>query len=206
MAACTDNGKPPSLQARIQAGNCYRSSSGEGSATGNNQEHSAPKWCETEMSAQRFYVAIIEKGKGGFGVFFPDLPGCTSFGRTIAKAAENAYVAAQAHAAIAQEYGEKLPPPSDPDKIPRDPDVQEKGWILIPIETAEEPVRVNISLPASALAALDRTARELSLSRSGAIAHLALAHERSSEVRNTDFRAGRKKITSRAVRHRKRAG
>src|SRR5258706_4612051 len=126
---------------------------------------------------QQFYVAIIEKARGGFGVFFPDLPGCTSFGPTIAKAAENAYVAAQAHAALTQEYGEDLPRARTPEQISIDPDVQEKARLLVPVEVGEEPVRVNISLPASALAALDRTAKELSLTRSGAIAHLALARE-----------------------------
>jgi hypothetical protein len=40
---------------------------------------------------QRFYTAIVEKAKNGFGVFFPDLPGCTSFGRTVEEAAANAY-------------------------------------------------------------------------------------------------------------------
>ena len=123
---------------------------------------------------QKFYVAIIEKAKSGYGVFFPDLPGCTSFGATVAKAAENAYVAAQAHAALTQEYGEKIPEPREPKNIPRDPEVKEEARLLVPVEVGDEAVRVNISLPASALAALDRTAKELSLTRSGAIAHLAL--------------------------------
>jgi predicted RNase H-like HicB family nuclease len=126
---------------------------------------------------QHFYTAIVEKGREGFGVFFPDLPGCTSFGTTLSEAAKNAYVAAQAHAALTQEYGESLPQPRSPDDIPRDPDVREKARLLIPIEIDQQPVRVNISLPAAALAALDRTAQELSLTRSGAIAHLALLRE-----------------------------
>jgi len=126
---------------------------------------------------QQFYVAIIEKAKQGYGVFFPDLPGCTSFGATVSEAAKNAYVAAQAHAALTQEYGEKLPDARSPDQIDFDPEVKEQARLLVPIEVGEEPVRVNISLPASALEALDRTARELSLTRSGAIAHLALTRE-----------------------------
>jgi predicted RNase H-like HicB family nuclease len=129
---------------------------------------------------QRFYVAIIEKARGGYGVFFPDLPGCTSFGPTISKAAENALVAAQAHAALTQAYGEKLPLPSEPQQISTDPGVKEEARLLVPIEVSDEPVRVNISLPASALAALDRTAKDLSLTRSGAIAHLALARDSAS--------------------------
>jgi predicted RNase H-like HicB family nuclease len=126
---------------------------------------------------QRFYVAVIERARKGYGVFFPDLPGCTSFGDTVAAAAANAFVAAQAHAALTAEHGEKLPPPRSPDLVPADPDVTEEARLLVPVETSDEPIRVNISLPASALAALDRTAKELSLSRSGAIAHLALARQ-----------------------------
>ena len=126
---------------------------------------------------QRFYTAIIEKAKDGFGVFFPDLPGCTSFGRTVEEAAANAYTAAQAHVALSQEYGDAIPGARAPDRIPHDRDVKEKARLLIPVELADEPVRVNISLPGAALEALDRTAKELSLSRSGAIAYLALERE-----------------------------
>ena len=123
---------------------------------------------------QRFYTAIIEKAKDGFGVFFPDLPGCTSFGRSVEEAASNAYSAAQAHVALSREYGDPVPEPRAPDAIPAERGVKEKARLLIPVETADEPVRVNISLPGAALEALDRTAKELSLSRSGAIAYLAL--------------------------------
>ena len=123
---------------------------------------------------QLFYTAIIEKASGGYGVFFPDLPGCTSFGKSIEEAASNAYVAAQAHAAISEEHGEEVPLPRAPDRIDREPGVVEKARVLIPVEVGAAPVRVNISLSSSALEALDRTARELSLTRSGAIAHLAL--------------------------------
>jgi len=123
---------------------------------------------------QRFYIATLEQAKDGFGVFFPDLPGCTSFGETVEAAASNAYSAAQAHVALSREYGDEIPEPRAPDKIPRERAVKEKARVLIPVELAEEPVRVNISLPGAALEALDRTAKELSLSRSGAIAYLAL--------------------------------
>jgi predicted RNase H-like HicB family nuclease len=123
---------------------------------------------------QRFYTAIIEKAKDGFGVFFPDLPGCTSFGKTVEQAAANAFVAAQAHVALSQEYGDEIAEPRAPDAISAERGVKEKARLLIPVEITEEPVRVNISLPGAALEALDRTAKELSLSRSGAIAYLAM--------------------------------
>jgi predicted RNase H-like HicB family nuclease len=123
---------------------------------------------------QRFYTAIVEKAKDGFGVFFPDLPGCTSFGASVEKAAANAYSAAQAHVALLSEYGDPIPEPRATDKIQAERGVKEKARVLIPVEMSDEPVRVNISLPGAALEALDRTAKELSLSRSGAIAYLVL--------------------------------
>jgi predicted RNase H-like HicB family nuclease len=126
---------------------------------------------------QRFYTAIIEKAKDGFGVFFPDLPGCTSFGKTVEEAAANAYTAAQAHVAVSQEYGDAIPDPRATDDIPTERGVKEKARLLIPVELGDEPVRVNISLSGAALEALDRTAKTLSLSRSGAIAYLAMDRE-----------------------------
>ncbi len=151
---------------------------------------------------QRFYTAIVEKARDGFGVFFPDLPGCTSFGRSVEEAASNAYAAAQAHVALSQEYGDAIAEPRALDQIPRERDVKEKARLLIPVEIAEDPVRVNISLPSSALEALDRTAKELSLTRSGAIAHLAFSqsatsgrttHQRVASVRQKSTLATRKK-------------
>lgn len=130
---------------------------------------------------QRFYTAIIEKAKDGFGVFFPDLPGCTSFGKTIEDAAINSFSAAQAHVALAREYGDAIAEPRAPNEVPAQKGVKEKARVMIPVEMSDEPVRVNISLPGTALEALDRTAKELSLSRSGAIAYLAL--ERESRTR-----------------------
>src|SRR5205814_2991906 len=93
-----------------------------------------------------------------------------------------AYTAAQAHVALSREYGDSIPDPRAPDAIPAERGVREKARLLIPVEIAEEPVRVNISLPGAALEALDRTAKELSLSRSGAIAYLALEREARADV------------------------
>jgi predicted RNase H-like HicB family nuclease len=148
---------------------------------------------------QQFYVAIIEKAAHGFGVFFPDLPGCTSFGETIEGAAANALVAAQAHVALSEEYGDTLPSPRPLDRIPTERGVKEKARVLIPVETGNEAVRVNISLPASALAALDRTAKELSLSRSGAIAHLAFSREAGARLARPDRPRRSKAVAKRAT-------
>lgn len=143
---------------------------------------------------QRFYTAIIEKAKDGFGVFFPDLPGCTSFGKTVEEAAANAYTAAQAHVALSREYGDTIAAPRAPDAIPAERGVKEKARLLIPVELADEPVRVNISLPAAALEALDRTAKELSLSRSGAISYLAMGREGVSGAVKSQAKPAKRRV------------
>jgi predicted RNase H-like HicB family nuclease len=86
---------------------------------------------------QRFYTAIVEGARNGFGVFFPDLPGCTSFGKTVEDAAANAYTAAQAHGALSREYGDTIPDPRTPDAIPTERGVKEKARLLIPVELAD---------------------------------------------------------------------
>ena len=122
----------------------------------------------------REYAAFLygdhRKGEGRVRRVFSGPPGCTSFGRSVEEAAANAYTAAQAHVALSQEYGDTIPEARATDAIPAERGVKEKARLLIPVEIGEEPVRVNISLPGAALEALDRTAKELSLSRSGAIA------------------------------------
>jgi predicted RNase H-like HicB family nuclease len=143
---------------------------------------------------QRFYTAIIEKAKDGFGVFFPDLPGCTSFGKTVEEAAASAYTAAQAHVAVSQEYGDTIPDPRATDDIPAERGVKEKARLLIPVELGDEPVRVNISLSGAALEALDRTAKTLSLSRSGAIAYLAMGREAQPQKSRSPAQKRRAKV------------
>jgi predicted RNase H-like HicB family nuclease len=73
----------------------------------------------------RYYPAIIERAAEGFGVFFPDLPGCTSTGATLQDAVRNAETALQAHIDLAAEHGDAVPEPSELDVIAADPDVVE---------------------------------------------------------------------------------
>jgi predicted RNase H-like HicB family nuclease len=47
---------------------------------------------------QQYFTAIIEAGgNSGYGVYFPDLPGCVSAGDTIEEAARNAEEALSLH-------------------------------------------------------------------------------------------------------------
>jgi len=57
------------------------------------------------------YLAFIDGKPSAYGVIVPDLPGCTSAGRTIAEARRNAIEAVRLWIADARRSGEKLPRP-----------------------------------------------------------------------------------------------
>jgi predicted RNase H-like HicB family nuclease len=118
----------------------------------------------------RYFPAIVEKAQDGYGVFFPDLPGCTSAGATIQEAAMNAEEALQSHIELSLEHGEAVPEPSSLDEIEIEPDVVEAARILVRADPPGRTVRVNITMPEDLLAAVDRYAVRTGYSRSGLLA------------------------------------
>lgn len=117
------------------------------------------------------YPAVIERGASGFGVFFPDLPGCVSAGDTVQEAALNAEEALSGHLAVGAEYGDAIPDPSDLDAITVDPDIDEVARILVRGERPGRSVRVQVSIDEGLLARIDRVAKN----RSGFLADAARA-------------------------------
>jgi predicted RNase H-like HicB family nuclease len=73
------------------------------------------------------YAAIIERAGSTFSVFFPDLPGCTSAGRTVDEAAINAEEALAAHILQCAD----LPEPTSLLDIENDPEVNEVARLLV---------------------------------------------------------------------------
>lgn len=118
----------------------------------------------------RYYPAIVEQGPDGFCVFFADLPGCTSAGTTLQETALNAEEALQAHIDLTVEHGEPIPDPSALDRIATELDVVEAARILVRAEPPGHAVRVNITMPAELLAAVDRYATREGFTRSGLLA------------------------------------
>lgn len=64
-----------------------------------------------------FFPAIIERGVGEFGVYFPDLPGCVSAGRTVNEAAAGAEEALRGHLIVMAKHNDPIPTPSKIDAI-----------------------------------------------------------------------------------------
>lgn len=117
------------------------------------------------------YPAIIERAGKGFSVYFPDLPGCTSAGRSAQEAALNAEEALAGHLLEAVRAGEAIPDASDLDTLERDPEVEEAGRLLVRAERPGRAVRLNITLDEGLVAAIDRVAKN----RSGFLAEAARA-------------------------------
>ena len=121
-----------------------------------------------------YYPAIIEAGdEPGFGVFFPDLPGCVSAGDTIQEAAGRAEEALALHLAGMVEDGDPIPDPTPLDRVPADPEVREVARLLVRAELPGKAVRLNITLDEGLLAAVDRAARARGFTRSGFLAEAA---------------------------------
>src|SRR5688500_20228304 len=105
-----------------------------------------------------YYPAIIERARRGYSVFFPDLPGCASAGRTVKEAAINAEEALSGHLLVSDQYGDALAEPSELDALEVDPEVDEVARILVRGERQGRAVRINITLDEGLIAAIDRGA------------------------------------------------
>lgn len=119
-----------------------------------------------------YYPALIEAAEpGGFGVSFPDFPGCVSAGATLDEAAQGAREALALHVEGMVEDGVPLPDASAPGPDLAPEGVLRPAWLFVEVLDPEgEPARVNISLPATLLRRIDYAAQTLGMTRSGYIA------------------------------------
>ena len=75
------------------------------------------------------YYAIFEFEDNAYNVFYPDLPGCVTFGKDMSEALRMAKDALEGHMLVMEDYKEAIPEASNPNEI-----VVPKGALLIPIE------------------------------------------------------------------------
>jgi len=77
------------------------------------------------------YVALFEKEKHGYGVSFPDFPGCTTFGEDLDEAVDQAHEALTLYVEFFLEEGNVLPPPTSKKDLLALPENGEKKAINI---------------------------------------------------------------------------
>ncbi|WP_316173620.1 MULTISPECIES: type II toxin-antitoxin system HicB family antitoxin [unclassified Bradyrhizobium] len=120
----------------------------------------------------RHYIALIHKdADSDYGVSFPDLPGVISAGSTVDEARAMAVEALALHLRGMAEDGEAVPDPSSLEEIMADAQNKDAVAVLIEAPAAEvKSVRVNITLPADVLSAIDAHAEHEGYTRSGFLA------------------------------------
>jgi predicted RNase H-like HicB family nuclease len=116
---------------------------------------------------QRFYPAVLERGESGvFGVWFPDYPGVVTGARSQEEAMAKAGDAlAQGVEDLAFE-GRALPEPTGLDEIGLPEGCDFVSFFAVGVEQPDQSERVNVYLPRSLIARVDRRAAEIGMSRS----------------------------------------
>lgn len=127
------------------------------------------------------YLSFIHRDEAGYGVSFPDFPGCVSVGDTVDDAVLHGSEALAFHVESLVEDGEPIPVPRSIDAIKADRDLDEwrrgADFVLIPLLLDRgSSRRVNISLDRGLLEAIDDEARQRRMTRSAFLA-TAARHE-----------------------------
>jgi predicted RNase H-like HicB family nuclease len=126
------------------------------------------------------YFALLDGKEGNYGVVVPDLPGCTSAGKTADAAYRNAIEAVRLWVEDALEDGEKLPRARSLMEMLADKDVRRAladgaALMIVPlVRDAGRPTKANVSMDAGTLQAIDEEAAAHGLTRSAFIASAAL--------------------------------
>jgi predicted RNase H-like HicB family nuclease len=120
-------------------------------------------------------IALIHQDEGSdFGVSFPDLPGIISAGSTLGEARQMAAEALAFHLEGLAEDGDPVPEPSSLEDIMTIAENRRAVAVLVDAPAAEvKTVRVNVTLPADTLEAIDRYAEKHGYTRSGFLVQAA---------------------------------
>jgi predicted RNase H-like HicB family nuclease len=103
-----------------------------------------------------YFPAVIDRSASGFGVSFPDFPGCIANGVNPNEAALNAEAALALHVEAMAKDGDALPQPSSLSEIDAaDGDV---ARILIRVDAPSKVTRILVSIDEGLLRAIDAVA------------------------------------------------
>jgi predicted RNase H-like HicB family nuclease len=127
------------------------------------------------------YFALLDAApEGGFGVTFPDCPGCTSAGDSLDEALGNAVEALRDWIEVKAAYGEAAPPPRPLAALRAVPEIAaaiaEGAFLAAVPATARRgrTVRVQVTMDEGVLAAIDDAAKRTGETRSGFLARASL--------------------------------
>ena len=118
---------------------------------------------------------MYTKNPIAISVAFPDFPGCITAGQTIDEAKDSAQEALSLHIQGMLEDGDKLPAPSNLEKIMAIKDFADAiAYLVVTVPDAKpRTVRVNITVPEMTLKQIDAAAKKRGMSRSSFLVHVA---------------------------------
>lgn len=100
------------------------------------------------------YLAVFEPSEKGYGVYFPDFPGCISYGDDFEEARKHAADALGLHIYGMEKDGDEIPLPSKNPKVETE---TASGYLVSPVtifpdlirdELDNKAVKTNITIPA----------------------------------------------------------
>ena len=139
--------------------------------------------------ALNWYWAVIERTNEGYFAHLPDLPGPTARGDTDKEALVLLAEFADDHVGDLIADGHQVPAASNEPE--RDPEVEEWGRAIVPVEVPGTTIRVSLSIDQALLKRIDRVAERVGETRSGFIAGAALQRiraETKSALADADIR------------------
>ena len=141
-----------------------------------------------------YYAVFVPEESGKVSVWFPDIPGCTTWGENMEHAFAMAMEALESHLEALAEDSDPIPAPSRQEAIwsmvqrdfEKEGEVMPQGTVLqlVPVsDILEKLTRVNISLRKSTLAMIDRKAEAAGMTRSGFLSRAAESFQVERSIR-----------------------
>jgi predicted RNase H-like HicB family nuclease len=128
---------------------------------------------------KRLYPAVLERGpRDTFGAWFPDFPGCVAGGKSQEETIGKAETTLAQAVDELFEQGRSLPEATPIERIVLPKGCDLVAYFIVGVDPPDPSERVNVYLPKSLIARVDRRAAELGMTRSsffGLAASTALA-------------------------------
>ena len=139
------------------------------------------------MKMRTYYAVFVPDAGGKVAVWFPDVPGCQTWGENMERAFVHAMDALEGHLEALADDDDPIPVSSRYEEawamvcrdFEQEGEAMPQGTALqlVPVPNLEEkPARVNVSFRKSALSMIDRKAEASGMTRSGFLARAAEAY------------------------------
>lgn len=139
------------------------------------------------MAMRAYYAVFMPEDGGEVSVWFPDVPGCQTWGKSMEHAFVMSMEALESHLEALADDSDPIPTPSGHAaamEMVRQ-DVERAGTSmpgdvilqLVPVpDIQEKPTRVNVSFHKSTLSMIDKKAESAGMTRSGFLSRAAAAY------------------------------